>query len=149
MNNLAVHRCRRSIYLHDDLATRGSRAATASIAHLKTSGTERAAQHAAVTATKSALREPGLPVLAAEMHIGPVTVGHPDKCKQASDLLLDRHGNPVDQLSHVPRAPSNSGSPGPRRMTLGNAFTRTPGARIATNETSRQPQPGLWLRLPP
>lgn len=56
-----------------------------------------------MTATKSALREPGLPVLAAETHIVPVKVGDPDKCKQASDLLLDRHGNPVDQLSHVPR----------------------------------------------
>jgi 5-aminolevulinate synthase len=56
-----------------------------------------------VTATKSALREPGLPVLAAETHIVPVTVGDPDKCKHASDLLLDRHSNPVDQLSHVPR----------------------------------------------
>src|SRR5438309_43471 len=67
-------------------------AATASIAHLKTSGTERAAQRAAVAATKAALRETGLPVLDTETHIVPVMVGDPDKCKQASDLLLYRHG---------------------------------------------------------
>src|SRR6202522_2245229 len=38
-------------------------AATASIAHLKTSGAERAGQRAAVAATKAALREAGLPLL--------------------------------------------------------------------------------------
>src|SRR5258707_1571352 len=81
-------------------------AATASIAHLKTSGTERAAQRAAVTATKAALREAGLPVLATETHIVPVMVGDPDLCKQASDLLLDRHGIYIQPINYptVPRA---------------------------------------------
>src|SRR5712672_599254 len=80
-------------------------AATASIAHLKTSGTERAAQRAAVTATKAALREAGLPVLATETHIVPVMVGDPDMCKQASDLLLDRHGIYIQPINYptVPR----------------------------------------------
>jgi 5-aminolevulinate synthase len=80
-------------------------AATASIAHLKTSGTERAAQLAAVTATKAALREAGLPVLATETHIVPVMVGDPKKCKQASDLLLDRHGIYIQPINYptVPR----------------------------------------------
>jgi 5-aminolevulinate synthase len=80
-------------------------AATASIAHLKTSGTERAAQRAAVTATKSALREAGLPVLATETHIVPVMVGDPDMCKQASDLLLERHGIYIQPINYptVPR----------------------------------------------
>src|SRR6202007_1613304 len=59
-------------------------AATASIAHLKTSGTERARQHAAVAATKAALRRAGLPVLLTETHIVPVMVGDPDLCKRAS-----------------------------------------------------------------
>jgi hypothetical protein len=36
-------------------------AATASIAHLKTSGAERAGQRRAVTATKAALQKAGLP----------------------------------------------------------------------------------------
>jgi 5-aminolevulinate synthase len=75
-------------------------AATASIAHLKTSDTERAAQRAAVAATKAALREAGLPVLATETHIVPVMVGDPDKCKQASDLLLDRHGIYIQPINY-------------------------------------------------
>src|SRR3981081_2322807 len=80
-------------------------AATASIAHLKTSGTERAAQRAAVTATKAALPEAGLPVLATETHSVPVMVGDPDMCKQASDLLLDPHGIYIQPINYptVPR----------------------------------------------
>ena len=80
-------------------------AATASIVHLKTSGTERGAQRAAVAATKAALQEAGLPVLATETHIVPVMVGDPDKCKQASDLLLDRHGIYIQPINYptVPR----------------------------------------------
>jgi 5-aminolevulinate synthase len=75
-------------------------AATASIAHLKTSGTERAGQRAAVAATKAALREAGLPLLATETHIVPVMVGDPDLCKQASDLLLDRHGIYIQPINY-------------------------------------------------
>jgi 5-aminolevulinate synthase len=80
-------------------------AAIASIAHLKTSDTERADQRAAVTATKAALREAGLPVLATETHIVPVMVGDPDMCKRASDLLLDRHGIYIQPINYptVPR----------------------------------------------
>jgi 5-aminolevulinate synthase len=80
-------------------------AATASIAHLKKSGAERAAQRAAVAATKGALRKAGLPVLATETHIVPLMVGDPELCKQASDLLLDRHGIYIQPINYptVPR----------------------------------------------
>jgi 5-aminolevulinate synthase len=80
-------------------------AATASIAHLKTSGAERAGQRAAVAATKAALREAGLPVLPTETHIVPVMVGDPERCKRASDLLLDRHGIYIQPINYptVPR----------------------------------------------
>src|SRR4051812_38499037 len=80
-------------------------AATASIAHLKTSGTERAGQRAAVTATKAALREAGLPVLATKTHIVPVMVGCPNLCEHASDLLVDRHGIYIQPINYptVPR----------------------------------------------
>jgi len=80
-------------------------AATASIAHLKTSGAERAGQRTAVAATKAALREAGLPVLATETHIVPVMVGDPDLCKQASELLLDQHGIYIQPINYptVPR----------------------------------------------
>jgi 5-aminolevulinate synthase len=80
-------------------------AATAAIVHLKASGTERAAQRGAVAATKAALREAGLPVMATETHIVPVMVGDPDLCKQATDLLLDRHGIYIQPINYptVPR----------------------------------------------
>jgi 5-aminolevulinate synthase len=80
-------------------------AAKASIAHLKTSGAERTSQRTAVAATKAALQEAGLPVLATETHIVPVMVGDPDLCKQASDLLLDRHGIYIQPINYptVPR----------------------------------------------
>jgi 5-aminolevulinate synthase len=75
-------------------------AATASIAHLKTSPAEREGQRRAVAATKVALREAGLPVMATETHIVPVMVGDPDLCKQASDLLLDRHGIYIQPINY-------------------------------------------------
>jgi 5-aminolevulinate synthase len=75
-------------------------AATAAIVHLKTSGQERAGQRRAVAATKAALREAGLPIMATETHIVPVMVGDPDLCKQASDLLLDRHGIYIQPINH-------------------------------------------------
>jgi 5-aminolevulinate synthase len=80
-------------------------AATASIAHLKTSGVERAAQRAAVAATKAVLRQAGLPVLPTDTHIVPVMVGDAELCKQASDLLLERHGVYIQPINYptVPR----------------------------------------------
>jgi 5-aminolevulinate synthase len=80
-------------------------AATASIAHLKRSGAERARQRAAVATTRLALQNAGLPVLATETHIVPIMVGDPDLCKRASDLLLDRHGIYIQPINYptVPR----------------------------------------------
>jgi 5-aminolevulinate synthase len=80
-------------------------AATASIAHLKASQDERLGQQAAVAATKAALVAAGLPVMATETHIVPVTVGDPELCKRASDLLLERHGIYIQPINYptVPR----------------------------------------------
>lgn len=75
-------------------------AATASIAHLKRSGVERAGQRAAVAATKAALRKAGLPVLMTDTHIVPVMVGDPELCKQASDLLLERHAIYIQPINY-------------------------------------------------
>ena len=75
-------------------------AAAAAIVHLKTSGAERAGQRSAVAATKAALREAGLPVMATETRILPVMVGDPDLCKQASDLLLDRDGIYIQPINY-------------------------------------------------
>jgi 5-aminolevulinate synthase len=75
-------------------------AATAAIAHLKTSGTERAGQRAAVAATKAALQRAGLPVMTTETHIVPVMVGDADLCKRASDLLLELHGIYIQPINY-------------------------------------------------
>ena len=53
-----------------------------------------------MAATKAALRKAGLPVLATETHIVPVMVGDPDLCKQASDILLDRHGIYIQPINY-------------------------------------------------
>jgi 5-aminolevulinate synthase len=80
-------------------------AATASITHLKSSSVERAAQQAAVAATKASLMAAGLPVMATETHIVPILVGDPNLCKRASDMLLERYGIYIQPINYptVPR----------------------------------------------
>lgn len=80
-------------------------AATASVRHLKHSQAERSSHQAVVRATKVALADIGLPVLANDTHIIPLMVGNAHKCKQASDLLLERHGIYIQPINYptVPR----------------------------------------------
>ncbi|HVY20777.1 MAG TPA: 5-aminolevulinate synthase [Bauldia sp.] len=80
-------------------------AALQSIRHLKESSAEREAQQANATATKQALLEAGLPVMARETHIVPVFVGNAELCKKASDLLLTEHGIYIQPINYptVPR----------------------------------------------
>jgi 5-aminolevulinate synthase len=80
-------------------------AATASIRHLKASGAERAAHQRQAARTKAILAAAGLPVMASETHIVPVLVGDPDRCKQASDILLEKHGIYIQPINYptVPR----------------------------------------------
>jgi 5-aminolevulinate synthase len=80
-------------------------AAKASIAHLKASHRERAAQRESVAATKSALRKAGLPVMPTDTHIVPVMVGDAELCKWASDLLLHQCGIYIQPINYptVPR----------------------------------------------
>jgi 5-aminolevulinate synthase len=80
-------------------------AATAAIRHLKTSQWERDRQQDRAARVKSALNAAGLPVMPTDTHIVPVMVGDPEKCKDASDLLLAEHGIYVQPINYptVPR----------------------------------------------
>src|SRR5262245_44624444 len=80
-------------------------AATAAIRHLKTSQWERERHQDRAARVKSALNVAGLPIIPSETHIVPVMVGDPEKCKEASDLLLAAHSIYVQPINYptVPR----------------------------------------------
>jgi 5-aminolevulinate synthase len=75
-------------------------AACASIRHLKESQWERERQQKSVARTKSVLTSAGLPVMPSVTHIVPVAVSDPEKCKAASDLLLERHGIYIQPINY-------------------------------------------------
>ncbi|GLK57233.1 5-aminolevulinate synthase [Methylopila capsulata] len=80
-------------------------AARASVAHLKTSQSERDRHQAQAARTKAALADRGLPVMDSETHIVPVFVGCPEKAKAATDMLLAEHGIYIQPINYptVPR----------------------------------------------
>ena len=80
-------------------------AAAAAIRHLKTSNLERERHQDRAARTKVVLTTAGLPVMPSETHIVPVLVGNPEKCKAATDLLLERHGIYIQPINYptVPR----------------------------------------------
>jgi 5-aminolevulinate synthase len=75
-------------------------AATAAIRHLKNSQWERDRHQDRVTRTKAVLAEATLPVMTTPSHIIPVFVGDPERCKQASDLLLSDHGIYIQPINY-------------------------------------------------
>jgi 5-aminolevulinate synthase len=80
-------------------------AATAAIRHLKTSHWERERHQERAGRTKAVLAAAGLPVMTNPTHIVPVFVGDPERCKQASDILLAEHGIYIQPINYptVPR----------------------------------------------
>jgi 5-aminolevulinate synthase len=80
-------------------------AATAAIRHLRASAWERERQQDRAARLKAVLGAAGVPVMASDTHIVPVHVGDPEKCKQASDLLLREHGIYIQPINYptVPR----------------------------------------------
>ena len=75
-------------------------AATAAIRHLKTSSWERERHQDRAGRTKSVLAAAGLPIMPNETHIVPVFVGDPERCKRASDLLLERHSIYIQPINY-------------------------------------------------
>jgi 5-aminolevulinate synthase len=75
-------------------------AATAAIRHLKTSHWERDRHQDRAARTKAVLAAAALPVMTSPTHIVPVFVGDPERCKQASDLLLSEHGIYIQPINY-------------------------------------------------
>jgi 5-aminolevulinate synthase len=75
-------------------------AATAAIRHLKTSSWERERHQERAARTKAILTAAGLPVMSSDTHIVPLFVGDPEKCKQASDLLLEEHSIYIQPINY-------------------------------------------------
>jgi 5-aminolevulinate synthase len=80
-------------------------ATIAAIRHLKTSSWERERHQDRAARTKAVLSAAGLPIMHSQTHIVPVLVGDPEKCKRASDLLLEDHGIYIQPINYptVPR----------------------------------------------
>ena len=75
-------------------------AATAAIRHLKSSAWERERHQERAARLKSVLNAAGLPVMSNETHIVPVFVGDAERCKQASDMLLEQHGIYIQPINY-------------------------------------------------
>jgi 5-aminolevulinate synthase len=75
-------------------------AAAAAIRHLKNSSFERERHQERTARVKAVLNSAGLPVMASDTHIVPVLVGEPDKCKQATDVLLADHGIYIQPINY-------------------------------------------------
>ena len=82
-------------------------AAAAAIRHLKVSSFERERHQERAARVKAVLSSAGLPVMGSDTHIVPVLVGEPEKCKQATDLLLSEHGIYIQPINY-PTVPKGS-----------------------------------------
>jgi 5-aminolevulinate synthase len=75
-------------------------AATASIRHLKASGSERAAQQDRVARLRARLDAAGIPHMANDSHIIPVMIADPVKCRMISDILMNDWGIYVQPINY-------------------------------------------------
>jgi 5-aminolevulinate synthase len=75
-------------------------AAAAAIRHLKASNFERERHQDRAARTKAVLLGAGLPVMPNDTHIVPLFVGEPEKCKEATDLLLQDHGIYIQPINY-------------------------------------------------
>ena len=112
-------------------------AATAAIRHLKASQWERDRHQDRAARVKAALNAAGLPVMPNETHIVPVMVGNPEKCKEASDLLLAEHGIYIQPINY-PTVPC-----GTERLRI----TPTPHHDDALIDALAEALVDVWRRL--
>jgi 5-aminolevulinate synthase len=75
-------------------------AATAAIRHLKVSSYERERHQERAARVKAVLTAAGIPVMMNDTHIVPVFVGDPEKCKEATDILLAEHGIYIQPINY-------------------------------------------------
>ena len=112
-------------------------AAAAAIRHLKASQWERDRHQERAARVKAVLNAAGLPVMPSETHIVPLMVGDPEKCKEASDLLLAEHGIYIQPINYptVPR--------GTERLRI----TPTPYHDNALIDALAEALVDVWARL--
>jgi 5-aminolevulinate synthase len=75
-------------------------AALASVKHVRATNALRERHQERAATVKAKLRAAGLPVMPSESHIVPVLVGEPNRCKEASDLLMEKHGIYVQPINY-------------------------------------------------
>ncbi|UYO40572.1 5-aminolevulinate synthase [Rhodopseudomonas palustris] len=75
-------------------------AATAAIKHLRSSTWERERHQDRAARVKAVLNNAGIPVMPTDTHIVPVFVGDAEKCKKASDLLLEQHNIYIQPINY-------------------------------------------------
>ena len=112
-------------------------AAAAAIRHLKASSYERERHQDRAARTKAVLSAAGLPVMPNDTHIVPVFVGDPEKCKEATDLLLRDHGIYIQPINY-PTVPK-----GAERLRI----TPTPYHEDALIDRLAESLVDVWERL--
>ena len=112
-------------------------AATAAIRHLKSSSFERERHQDRAARVRAVLNAVGLPVMPNDTHIVPVLVGDPEKCRQATDLLLAEHGIYIQPINY-PTVPK-----GTERLRI----TPTPYHEDALIDALAEALVEVWDRL--
>jgi 5-aminolevulinate synthase len=112
-------------------------AATAAIRHLKASQWERDRHQDRASRVKAVLNAAGLPLMATDTHIVPVMVGDPEKCREASELLLAEHSIYIHPINY-PTVPC-----GTERLRI----TPTPYHDDALIDALAQALKEVWERL--
>jgi 5-aminolevulinate synthase len=112
-------------------------AATSAIRHLKASSFERDLHQERAARVKAVLNAAGLPVMPNDTHIVPVYVGEPEKCKQATDILLAEYGIYIQPINY-PTVPK-----GTERLRI----TPTPYHADALIDALAEALVDVWERL--